>query len=130
MGSVIDYIECPNCGQEATSDFYYKTSEETILCQSCGYYKSITIKKDCNKRINELDDEDWDIIEIKKPYACYKIKWKDYVAYQIGTVATRDDFSEMKDSLEKNEDVELFSISRYKNGEIINKTIINNEKIY
>ena len=34
MGSVIDYIECPNCKGEdaAVSDYYYKTGEEYIFC--------------------------------------------------------------------------------------------------
>ena len=44
MGSVLDYIECPNCGQEAFSDFYYKTGEEYVNCGNCGYHYSATIK--------------------------------------------------------------------------------------
>jgi hypothetical protein len=27
MGSVLDYIECPNCKLEAMDDFYYKTEK-------------------------------------------------------------------------------------------------------
>ena len=44
MGSVIDYIECPNCKQEAFSDFYYKTGEDYINCGSCGYHYAQTLK--------------------------------------------------------------------------------------
>ena len=46
MGSVIDYIECPNCKHEAYSDFYYKTGEEYVNCQNCGYHYSATFKCD------------------------------------------------------------------------------------
>lgn len=38
MGSVIDYVECPQCKCTAYSDFYYKTGQEYIYCFSCGYY--------------------------------------------------------------------------------------------
>ena len=46
MGSVIDYIECPNCKQEAFSDFYYKTGEDYINCSNCGYHYAQTLKRD------------------------------------------------------------------------------------
>jgi uncharacterized Zn finger protein len=36
MGSVLDYIECPNCKLEAMDDFYYKTGEEYVNCGNCG----------------------------------------------------------------------------------------------
>ena len=60
MGSVIDYIECPNCKQEAYSDFYYKTGEEYINCRSCGYHRSATIVNR-DKKLSELTEEDWEI---------------------------------------------------------------------
>jgi len=44
MGSIIEYIECPNCEHEAFSDFYYKTGEEYVNCNNCGYHYSATIK--------------------------------------------------------------------------------------
>ena len=62
MGSVIDYIDCPNCGNEAFSDFYYKTGEEYVNCNSCGYHYSATIINR-DKPLNELTDDDKDVIE-------------------------------------------------------------------
>ena len=38
MGSVIDFIECPNCSQEAYSDFYYKSGEQYVSCSSCDIF--------------------------------------------------------------------------------------------
>ncbi len=74
MASVLDYIECPNCGQEAFSDFYYKTGEEYVNCGNCGYHYSATIK-DRTKSLNELDEDDFEIIELKDPYGAYRIKY-------------------------------------------------------
>ena len=56
MGSVIDYIECPNCKCEAYDDFYYKTGEQYINCNNCGYHYSATIINR-DKNLNELTDE-------------------------------------------------------------------------
>ncbi len=79
MGSVIDHIDCPNCGNEAYSDFYYKTGEEYVNCQHCGYhYSAEIINRD--KLLTELTDDDWKISEIKEPYGAYRIKCYDTVA--------------------------------------------------
>lgn len=130
MGSVLDLVECPNCGQEANSDYNYKTGEEVVLCQYCGYYKSVTIKKNCDKRFNELEDEDWDIIEIKKPYAAYRIKYKDSYATEVGTLISHEDFLLLKKAIQDEDNgVEVFSISRLKNGEIEETKIIDNEQV-
>ena len=57
MGSVIDYIECPRCGQpNCFNDYYYKTGEEFTNCPDCGYYVSIVIKDSSKeKKISELE---------------------------------------------------------------------------
>jgi uncharacterized Zn finger protein len=67
MASVLDYIECPNCGHEAMDDFYYKTGEEYVNCSHCGYHYSATIINR-EKRLDLLTDKDWKIEELKKPY--------------------------------------------------------------
>ena len=72
MGSVLDYIECPHCGYEAYDDFYYKTGEEYINCQNCGYHRSATIINR-EKKLNELTDDDWKVVEINNPYGAYRI---------------------------------------------------------
>jgi len=129
MGSVLDSVECPHCGNEANSDYYYKTGEEVVLCQHCGYYKSVTIKKNCGKRFDELSDEDWDVIEISKPYAAYQVTYKNNPASEVGTLITYEDYLLLKKAIEnEDDDVESFTISRYKDGEIITKTIIGNEE--
>ena len=129
MGSVISDIECPNCGQEAYNDYYYKTGEEYINCNNCGYHYSATIKNR-DKRLDELTDDDWEIIEIKNPYASFRIKIYDSIGYQCGSLTNEDELDKLKQQLEESihagVEVEYFSISRFVNGEIVETTIIDN----
>ena len=42
MGSVQSYDECPNCKFEyAIYDYYYKSNEEYVFCERCGYSMNI-----------------------------------------------------------------------------------------
>jgi hypothetical protein len=118
MGSVIDYIDCPNCGHEAYDDFYYKTGEEYINCQNCGYHRSATIINR-DKALNELTEEDWKITELKNPYGAYRLKIIDDVGTTCGSVGTEKAFEDIKKSVAQMENVEYFSLSRFVNGEII-----------
>jgi hypothetical protein len=125
MGSVIDYIECPNCGQEAYNDFYYKTGEEYTSCNSCGYHYSHTIKNR-DKRLDELTDDDWETIEVKNPYASFQVKVYDSIGYQCGSLENEDELNKLKQSVNERDDVELFTISQLINGEIVETVIIDN----
>ena len=82
MGSVIDYIECPNCKQEAFFDFYYKTGEEYLICNSCGFHHSQVFKRDSDGKLLTKDgSENYNfenlILEtdtLENPYGSYRIK--------------------------------------------------------
>ena len=127
MGSVIDYIECPNCGHEAFSDFYYKTGEEYVNCNNCGYHYSATIKN-VNKKLNELTEDDWKIYEVKNPYGSFRVQFKDSIGYTCGSLSTEQDANDFKADMlsKKGEDVEYVSISRLVDGEIIVETLNKN----
>lgn len=125
MGSVIDYIECPNCKHEAMDDFYYKTGEEYINCGNCGYHYSATIINR-DKKLSELTKDDWKITEIKNPYSAFRIKYYGSIGYQCGSILNEEDYNELNESVIKNDNVELFSISKLINGEIITEVIIDN----
>ena len=129
MGSVIDCIECPHCGTEAYSDFYYKTGEEYINCVNCGYHHSVTIINR-DKMLNELTDEDWKIKELKKPYGAYRIKHYDSVGYECGSLENEQQLNELKDYCEQDSTVELFTLSRFIDGEIVVEHIIDNGPKY
>ena len=46
MGSVVDYVRCPQCGGVYFRDYYYRTSEEYRSCSRCGKTESWSIERD------------------------------------------------------------------------------------
>jgi Zn ribbon nucleic-acid-binding protein len=133
MGSVIDYIECPHCGTEAYCDFYYKTGEEYVNCNNCGYHHSATIINR-EKNLDELTDDDWKIVELKNPYGAYRIKTYEGVGYQCGSLKNEDQLNELKQQLEESihagVEIETFTVSRFVDGQIVVETIIDNGPKY
>jgi hypothetical protein len=125
MASVIDYIECTNCKTEAYSDFYYKTGEEYINCNNCGYHYSATIKNR-NKKLSELTESDWEITELKNPYGAFRYKMSGEVSTICGTLTSAEDAdrfrAEMK--LEYQGHVEFAQISRLDNGGIVVEDVV------
>ena len=125
MGSVIDYIECPNCKQEAFSDFYYKTGEEYVNCNSCGYHRSVTIINR-DKKLSELTEQDWKVTELKNPFGAYKLKVYHSPARQCGTLENEDQYNELKQSIQEDVEIEFCSVSRFVDGEIKVEVLIDN----
>jgi len=125
MGSVIDHIECPNCKHEAYDDFYYKTGEEYVNCQNCGYYYSATIINR-DKLLTELTDEDWKIKELKNPYGAYRIKVYESPAIECGSLESEEQFVTLLTNIKEMDGVELFTVSRFVDGEINVMHIIDN----
>lgn len=126
MGSVIDYIECVNCKTEAYSDFYYKSGEEYINCNNCGYYYSATIKSR-DKAYSELTDEDWNIQECINPYGSYRLKYKDEVGTTCGSLRNEAEWNEFKKEVQADDNysqVEYFQLSQLVEGQIVVQHII------
>lgn len=121
MGSVIDEIECPHCKQQAMQDYYYKTDERYVTCLNCGYYHAVSLKNR-DKSMSEVTDEDYEEFEVKEPYASYRIKPKGTIFSHVGSLSSEEEFEDLKSKINYDE-VESFSISQFKDGEII-KTII------
>ena len=125
MGSVIDYIECPNCKHEASDDFYYKTGEEYINCNNCGYHRSATIINR-DKNLNELTDSDWNIEELKNPFGAYRLKVYHSVATQCGSLENEEQYNELKKNIEADVEIEYCSVSRFIDNKIVEELLINN----
>jgi len=125
MGSVIDYIECPNCKQEASMDFYYKTGEEYVNCSNCGYHKSVTIINR-DKKLSELTQDDWKINELKNPYGAYRLRVYNTVGYQCGSLENEEQYNYLKTANEVDVEIEFCSVSRLIDGEIVTEVIIDN----
>lgn len=125
MGSVLDYIECPNCKHEASDDFYYKTGEEYVNCGNCGYHRSATIINR-DKKLSELTEEDWKVEELKNPYGAYRLKVYHSVATQCGSLENEEQYNEFKSQLEGDVEIEFCSVSRFVDGEIKVEMLIDN----
>ena len=125
MGSVLDFIECPNCKHEASDDFYYKTGEEYVNCGNCGYHRSATIINR-DKQLSELTEEDWKINELKNPYGAYRLKVYHSVATQCGSLENEEQYNEFKLQLEGDVEIESCSVSRFVDGEIKVEMLIDN----
>lgn len=132
MGSVIDYIECPNCKQEAFSDFYYKTGEEYINCSNCGYHHSVTYKRNDEGQFVTKDGTDnysFDNLilehnELKNPYCAYRIKYHDSNGTQSGSMADESEYLEFVKYVADNDSIiESASISSFVEGNIITETL-------
>jgi len=121
MGSVIDYIDCPHCGEEAYNDFYYKSGEEYTNCIHCGYQHSVTIKNR-DKNLDELTDDDWEVKESPNPFGVCKIKTKDNLGHSVISLKDENQLNELKLEIEEliNNGIEIigFCLSRFIEGEI------------
>ena len=134
MASVIDYIECPHCGTEAYSDFYYKTGEEYVNCQNCGYHYSATYKRDDNGEFVTKDGTNnytfdnliMETKELKNPYCAYRIKQYDTVGYECGSLSNEEEFVTLLANIKEQTNIELFSINRFIDGEIVTIDVIDN----
>jgi Zn ribbon nucleic-acid-binding protein len=119
MGSIVDYIECPNCKTEdIMNEFWYKTAEESIFCSKCGYSKKAFIKNR-DKKLTELTDEDWDMGEVKNPYGAFRMLGTDN-NWIAGTLETEEDLLMMQNKIQEENlvNIKKFIVSRFIDGEI------------
>ena len=138
MGSVIDYIECPRCEQEAYSDYYYKTGEEYINCNSCGYHYSFVIKRDEEGNMIKIDESKDLAIdnvvreekEIKEPYCAYSIEVDNGVR-SCGTLETKKDYDEFVSDIvslyNQEHNMQEVIVSRFADGKINREVIYKNK---
>lgn len=127
MGSIIEHIECPNCKQEAYSDFDYRTGGEYVSCSNCGYHYSAEILfLSRDKKLTELTEDDWVINELKDPYGAYRIKFYDSKGFACGSLGSEGHFDGFKLQCEKDDTIEYCTVSRFVDGEIKVETIIDN----
>jgi Zn ribbon nucleic-acid-binding protein len=128
MGSVISYVDCPNCGQECYDDYYYKTNESYVNCGNCGYHHSVTLS-DVEKNWEDITQDDYIITEIKNPYGSYKYKYIGDVATIFGSLENEEQAEEFKkEMISEQETIEFAQISRYVNGEFSIISLVESTK--
>jgi Zn ribbon nucleic-acid-binding protein len=135
MGSVIDYINCPNCDSpDCVDDFYYKNNEEYVNCPDCGYHRSTHWKRNEEGNLMRKDEsKEYDFdnlireeVLIDKPFGSYRIK-SIYGGGQVGTLATKEEFEHLKSQLDEitKEDNKVSEVilSQFIDGEIVKTTL-------
>ena len=135
MGSVIDYMDCPNCNTEdsAVNDYYYKTGEEYIFCTECGYQRNFYYDKNEDGSY-KLEDptKPADMLnlipieeEIKNPYGIYKIKYKEASGHSLGTLEKEEDFGVLAQQINEGdiENLEYCEVKRFVNGKFITERL-------
>jgi ribosomal protein L37E len=89
MGSIIDYIDCPKCGNESYNEFYYKSGEEFIFCNHCGYSRNFFIDnwEDKDKKQEDALFEWVPSFKLEEVvgFGCYKIRPKGGIGMEVGT---------------------------------------------
>ena len=123
MGSVIEHIDCPNCKQEATLDFYYNTGEEYILCTHCGYHKAVYI--DTQDDYPDIAKARWITEELTNPYGIYKLKHIDDKFTKLGSLEDEQHWIDFVSEIMSDKDgIEFFTLSRLVDDKIETTTII------
>ncbi len=128
MGSVQQYEDCLRCGSENCFSDYYKTGEKYMNCPDCGYCEEYFYKRNEEGKLIKKDESkgfEFDnlIMEhvLRNPYAAYRLKLKDCIAYECGSVE-EDGFDDFVTHIIENKDIEFFVTSMLSDGKII-KTI-------
>lgn len=132
MGSVIDYLDCPKCGNEAYNEFYYKSGEEFIFCNSCGYSRKFFIDN-WEDREKKKDDALFEWLpnfklEETDGFGCYKIRPKGSVGMEVGTFTQPNSAEEFLNSIKGREaEIAHAEYSTFIDGEITKHVVIQGE---
>jgi Zn ribbon nucleic-acid-binding protein len=136
MGSVIDYIDCPNCKQEAFSDYYYRTGEQYVNCAYCGYHYSVSIKRDENGNMIKLDESKELAVDnvvreefiIDKPYGSFRIKNQGSVGEHSGSLKDKEEYdrfvSDIVSLTNQENTIESCVVSRLVDGSIVREVLV------
>ena len=134
----MNVIECPNCKKDAWDDFYYKTGEEYIHCNHCGYYYHNIYRRDDKGDLITLDGSDnysfdnliMDEEEVKNPYAAFRIDMntgEKSSGFKVGTIENEKHLEFMKDLVMSTANYLNLVLSKYIDGEFKEETIIDKQ---
>lgn len=122
MSEVLDYITCPNCGEEATYDS--TKWGEHIYCANCGYSREMLVTN-----LDEKDTDGWmpevQTIENTTPYGAYYVRYKEGHA-DAGSFIDETSEEHLMNEIEKYRDEIVYAhIKEYTNKEHKTKIIID-----
>ena len=127
MGSVIDYIDCPVCGHEAITDFYYKSGEEFISCNNCGYCRRFFIENYDDQRDGTAESPWIPKFKLEEVHGhgAYRLRGKGAVATECGSFVSADSEAEFINLVEREKDnLEHASYTIYREGQAILEVVL------
>lgn len=133
MGSVITHDEeCPHChNNNVYSDFNYKTQEEFRLCNQCGWYYSLKVKRNedltpvlMDKNLPAtLDNVEYVETLCENPCGYFRIEMENGYA-QVGPFPNPETYSHFcKEDYGKHPEIKIVTISSLTDGEIKEQVI-------
>ena len=122
MSGVIDQLECPHCGREAT----YESSKwgEHIYCANCGYSREMLVTN-----LDGVGAEGWlpevHTVENAKPFGAYYVQYREGHA-DAGSLIDETSEGHLMDEIEKyREDIIYAHIKEYIDGEHKTRIILS-----
>jgi len=127
MGSVTDYIDCPVCGHEAITDFYYKSGEEFISCNHCGYCRRFFIENYDDQRDGTAESPWIPKFKLEEihGHGAYRLRGKGGVATECGSFVQADSEVEFVGLVAREKDnLAHASYTIYKEGHAIKEVVL------
>jgi hypothetical protein len=131
MSSVVDCIECPDCGSEAYNEFYCESGEEYITCNHCGYSRKFYIINMDDQDKPQEEGFDWlPDYKIEEVHGCgaYKIRPIGAAAYECGAFtepASEEEFKRLIE--ERRSELAHAEYSTFVDGVLVKTVLIQEE---
>ena len=127
MGSIIDYIDCPKCGNEAYLEFNYKSGEEFITCKHCGYQREFYIENNPDEPQESVVDIELVNYQIKEfgGLGAFKMQRIGSVGFECGSFL--EDYNSAEDFLryvETNKDSIEYASYTYKEDDVWKEKVL------
>jgi hypothetical protein len=120
MSGVIEYIECPHCGNEAWIDM--DRWSEHMFCAHCGYTKQTFVSN-----LDEVAEGKLPQVEtflVDKPYGAYHVAYEDGTA-DAGSLHDASSAAGLLPEINKyREEIVEAYMTRFVDGEIIKTTLV------
>lgn len=114
MSGVLEYLDCPHCGNEAWIDIDRWT--EHMFCKHCGYTRQTFVSNLDDVAKGALPQIETFLVD--KPYGAYYVAYQDGTA-DAGTLHDASSATALLPEIDKyHEEITEAYITRYVDGEI------------
>ena len=123
MSGILEYLDCPHCGNEAWIDMDRWT--EHMFCSHCGYTKQTFVTN-----LDEVAEGKMPQIEtflVDKPYGAYFVRYQDDTA-DAGALHDASSATALLPEIDKyREEITEAYITRYVDGTIVKTDLLGKD---